>query len=444
MLNRVMLTAVKSGSGKTTITTALLNYFNIHNFNIAAFKCGPDYIDPMFHERVLNIPSMNLDPHFCDEKALKKILINSEHEYALIEGAMGIYDGFGGVNKEGSAYDVAVKTGSPIVLIVDAKGGANTLISVIKGILSDDENNMIKGLILNRVSKSFYLSFAPQIEERTGCKCIGYLEELADVSFESRHLGLKLPSEISDYKDKIDVITKAIETTIDVNALIEIMHHSAPLNGKVEDKKVYKTSRPLRIAVAKDEVFCFYYKENIDAFIKRGVEVLYFSPLHDKILPRNVDGILLGGGYPELKLKELSQNESMRMSINEAISDGMPSLAECGGFMYLLDEIIGTDNIAYKMCGVIDGEAYNTGKLSRFGYIDLKLPDGKSIKAHEFHYYDSDNNGNDCLAKKISGSREWKCVHLGDNHLWGFPHLYYPSCEELIDEFVVKMEQYNK
>ena len=216
---------------------------------------------------------------------------------------------------------------------------------------------------------------------------------------------------------------------------------------------------PVRIAVARDEAFCFYYKDNLELLESLGCEVIEFSPLHDKKLPENVKGILLGGGYPELYGKELAENQSMLESIRRALDDKIPCLAECGGFMYLHEEMEDTAGNVWKLVGRIKGRTFPTGKLVRFGYVNLqRSPDenpisefkeqmslanswilpGENIRAHEFHYWDSTDSGNDCLAVKPDGKRRWECMHLEENLVAGYPHLYYPSCKEFAEHFVEK------
>ena len=211
---------------------------------------------------------------------------------------------------------------------------------------------------------------------------------------------------------------------------------------------------PSRIAVAKDEAFCFYYRDNLRMLEHYGAELVFFSPLHDEKLPENIHGLLLGGGYPELYAKQLAENESMRKSIKEALEQHLPSLAECGGFMYLHETLTDKDGKNFPMVGVIPAECQYTGKLVRFGYVEVQLPQGltekgtaerpepEKIKAHEFHYFDSTANGEDCIATKPVTGRSWKCIHASDDHFWGFPHLYYPSDPKFVKWFLERAEKH--
>lgn len=458
-MRRIIISAIGSGSGKTIITCGLLKALKNRGLAVRAFKCGPDYIDPMFHSRVVGVPSENLDTFFCDKKQIEEILLGSYttgsttdngdkritadiDTIQVIEGAMGIYDGLGGVSKKGSVYELASETHTPIILIVNAKGMGPTIISLIKGILADDKEKLIKGIILNNISSGYYNTIYPVLEKETGVKVIGYVPKLEDVSLDSRHLGLKLPEEIYGLTQMVDKLATQVEATIKIDELIKISTQAANIEYKVDESSnksfvelikklgMIKENTPSRIAVARDEVFCFYYEENLRQLKNAGAELVYFSPLHDEILPNNITGILLGGGYPELRLAELEANKSMRISIKSAIENGMPSIAECGGFMYLHDCIVDDSGVERAMVGVIKGKCYNTGKLCRFGYVDLQVGDF-SLKGHEFHYYDSTCAGADAIATKpISGlSYEWG--YVGDNHIWGYPHLYYASAKNV-------------
>ena len=468
---RIMMTAPKSGSGKTIITCGLLSFLKDRRYNVRAYKCGPDYIDPMFHRRVIGVPGGNLDTFFSDDEDIRRQIAESDCDCAVIEGVMGIYDGITGAAGRGSCYDVARATGTPAVLVIDVKGMGATMISVIKGILADDEACLIRGIVLNRISGRYYGEISPQIEsalekiseERGTEVCLlGGIPDVKDIKLESRHLGLMMPDEIDDLEEQVTAARNLIAENIDTAKLLEIMSQAEDLNaqagkadgthagaGSAGQNDAEDTVPQLTLAVARDEAFCFYYEENLRMLEKCGIRIEEFSPMYDRRLPE-ADGILLGGGYPELYAEDLSDNESMKESVREAIKGGMPCLAECGGFMYLLDEMTAADGKTYPMCGVIEGSSQNTGKLGRFGYITVSgksdnedpIISGLSIKGHEFHYYDSDNNGEDAVAVKPGTGRSWECMHAGKTVLAGYPHLYYPSCPELIERLKERMLEY--
>ena len=469
---RIMIAAPKSGSGKTLITCSLLWALKKMNMDVCAFKCGPDYIDPMFHREVIGIPSENLDTFFTGESKTRDIFegFSSDHDIAVIEGVMGLFDGVGGISEIASSYHLAYVTDTPVILLVDAHGMGRSIIPLIEGMLSYDRKKLIKGIILNRISKSFYEVISKALietltENEHDVKLLGYFEKRDELSVSGRHLGLKLPAEIEDIKDKLETGADYIKKTVDIKELISIAGSFVD-NENYKKSDNYRTDLPdpdnskakkkeftgkdicnfgITLAVARDEAFCFYYDANIRMFKERGVSIKYFSPLHDKKLPRDADGILLGGGYPELYAKELSNNKTMLSSIKNAIKEGVPSLAECGGFMYLHRELEDDNGRTYALANVIDEKVTYTGKPVRFGYVELSdkenrfLSDGYKIKGHEFHYYDSTGNGTDVCAVKPLTGRSWDCCYVGENHWWGFPHLYYPSCPDFVDEFIKMM-----
>lgn len=441
-MKRVMLSAISSGSGKTTITCGLLKALKDKGLSVRAYKSGPDYIDPMFHKKVLQIPSENLDLFFSDAKYLQGILgQNEDADIAVVEGAMGIYDGILGQGKTGSAYDLSVQTGTPVVLIVDASGMGNTILAVLKGIKAEDEKGLIRGVIFNRISEHFYKMLCPMVEE-TGMKVLGYVGKLKGVSLDSRHLGLKLPWEVEALEQQIEQIGKEITRTVALEKLLAIAEAGENTrNEKKIEEKTPQEEHP-RLAVAMDEAFCFYYEDNFRKLKENGAELVFFSPLHDEKLPENIAGILLGGGYPELVLQELENNKAMRQSIRAAIEQGIPSLAECGGFMYLHDTIE-AEGRQYEMVGAVKGNCYNTGRLCRFGYVDLSFAEYQ-MKGHEFHYFDSSNNGSAGVETKPGSGKNWEFGHYASGKLWGFPHLYYGSCPQFIRDFVDAMRKYQE
>ena len=455
-LNRIMVAAPGSGSGKTTITCSLLMVLKNRGEQVVSYKCGPDYIDPMFHKQVIGIPSKNLDTFFTDEDATKELFLKNrtEKDFVVMEGVMGLFDGLGGIREEGSSYHLAKVTETPIVLVINAKGMGRTLIPMIAGFLKYDKEKLIKGVILNKMSKYYYEIIKPLIEEELRIRVLGYFPEEKDINLESRHLGLVMPNESEDIQKRLQVMSKRFEKTVDVEEIEHIAEQAKelllaqkPLNINGCSNK--ECSRPV-IAVAKDEAFCFYYEDNLLMLQENGAKITYFSPLHDTKLPDCCDALLIGGGYPELYAGELSRNVNMRNAIKQAIDTGMPIVAECGGFMYLHESITDKDGISHPMVGVIPATCSYKGKLVRFGYVEIQenkscfLPEGQLIKGHEFHYFDSTDNGDCCTAQKPTTGREYPCVMEGDNYWMGFPHLYYPSNPFFAESFVKKAEKYKK
>lgn len=441
--SRIMLSATKSGSGKTTITCGLLAALKKAGLAPCSFKCGPDYIDPMFHRTVLGIPVGNLDTFFTDDVTTRSLFVSEyDGDIAVIEGVMGLYDGVGGTEETGSSYDLARALQTPIILIIDAKGAGRSVVAEIKGFLDYDKYNLIKGVILNRTSKPFGDKLGEIIEEELSIKYLGTVSNIRDAEIGSRHLGLILPEEIEEIHNKLNIIADAIEQSIDISEVKKIADSAIKLDI-IENIEQDNTNSWIRLAVARDEAFCFYYRENLKLLSDAGIELVTFSPIRDKALPDDIQGILLGGGYPENYLAELSVNTNLKTEIKNAIKNGMPVLAECGGFMYLMDAIFDKDGNSFEMVGAIKGMAHFEGKLVRFGYVTIE-DDELSIKGHEFHYYDTDNNGDDCLAKKPTGARQWNCIHKINGSYIGFPHLYYPSNPDFVKNFVEVMKKYGE
>jgi len=459
----VMIAATGSGSGKTTITSGLLEMFSEDGISVSAYKCGTDYIDPMFHRRVIGVPSENLDLFLAGEEKVREIFKRRENEteLAVVEGVMGLYDGTSPSSEEASSYHLASVLDIPIILVVDAGGMGRSILAVIRGFLSMDKESRIKGIFLNRISDSYFMKIKPVIEEEIGIPVVGHLSKMEKETFSGRHLGLKMPSEIPEVKNMLETIAGKLRDGLDTERFLQIARLDTEGSDEKENNQDVKkdnvkkenVKKNVRIAVARDEAFCFYYEENLRMLEEAGAILVDFSPLHDKEIPSDVDGILLGGGYPELFAKELSQNTSMLKSVKERIEAGMPSLAECGGFLYL-HEGLDVDGKIYPMVGVTSGNGYNKGKLVRFGYVELSEKEsafldsskesGQIIRGHEFHYYDTDDNGKDAICRKRSTGTVWEAACIGENHWWGFAHLYYPSNENFPKRFVEKCEIYKE
>ena len=448
---RIMIAAPQSGSGKTLITCALLQTLKEKNYHLESFKCGPDYIDPMFHKTVLGISSRNLDPFFTEDSVTRMLLSKGQdsRDLAVIEGVMGLYDGLGGIREEASSYALAKATNTPILLTVNARGIGRSLLALLSGFLQYDTAHLIKGVILNQTPSSFASVLAKEIEETFHIPVVASFPVRDDVRIESRHLGLVMPYELEDIQSRLKIASQVLCENANIEQILEIANSAPKLEYDVESDIKHKiTEKTIRIGVARDEAFCFYYEDNLDLLKSLGAKLIFFSPLHDDTLPKDLDGILFGGGYPELYLKELEENESMRNSVKSAIENKMPSLAECGGFMYLHDTIFDSKKKPYKMAGVIHAGCMKKERLVRFGYLTLNsktdsfLKKGETIRGHEFHYYDSEDNGECAIAKKPVGTKSWECVHAGSDHWWGFAHLSYYSNPKFAEKFAEACRSY--
>ncbi|MBW7571288.1 cobyrinate a,c-diamide synthase [Caproiciproducens faecalis] len=444
---RIMIAAVSSGSGKTLITCSLLQALQDSGKKTAAFKCGPDFIDPMFHRKVLGVPSRNLDCFFTDENTTKFLFLEdaSGKDISVIEGVMGLYDGLGGIREEASSYHLAKVTKTPVILTVDAHGMGRSVIPLIAGFLQYDTAHLIQGVILNRTGKMFYDLIKPEIETQTGIPVLGYFPVQTEIKLESRHLGLQMPEEIQGLRGQLKKTAEAFQAAVDLEKLLAIASRAEELEAVAVPVPVEVPG--VRIGIAMDEAFCFYYEDNLRLLKKAGAELIPFSPLRDKKLPEQLHGLILGGGYPELYAEQLEQNVGMRQSVKEAVKH-MPSIAECGGFLYLHEAMENQEGKSFSMAGAVKGNCRYTGKLVRFGYIGIHteaetfLPKGTEIRGHEFHYFDSTDNGDSCLARKPVSGREWSCVHAGKNHWWGFPHLYYYSNPDYVTRFLGRARKY--
>ena len=448
---RIMIAAPQSGSGKTLITCALLQALKEKNYYLESFKCGPDYIDPMFHKTVLGISSRNLDPFFTEDSITRMLLSKGQdsRDLAVIEGVMGLYDGLGGIREEASSYALAKATNTPIILTVNARGMGRSLLALLSGFLQYDTAHLIKGVILNQTPSSFASVLSKEIEETFHIPVVASFPVRDDVRIESRHLGLVMPYELEDIQSRLKIASQVLCENANIEQILEIAKSAPKLEYDVESDIKHKiTEKTIRIGVARDEAFCFYYEDNLDLLKSLGAKLIFFSPLHDDTLPKDLDGILFGGGYPELYLKELEENESMRNSVKSAIENKMPSLAECGGFMYLHDTIFDSEKKPYKMAGVIHACCMKKERLVRFGYLTLNsktdsfLKKGETIRGHEFHYYDSEDNGECAIAKKPVGTKSWECVHAGSDHWWGFAHLAYYSNPKFAEKFAEACRSY--
>ncbi len=434
---RVLLAGTGSGCGKTTVTCAVLQALKNRGLALGAFKCGPDYIDPMFHSRVIGAKSANLDLFFFSENTARYLLSRNsrDRDVSVLEGVMGYYDGRGLDSLQGSTYEIAKATSTPTVLVVNARGASLSVLASIEGFVSFRPDSGIRGVILNQCGAATYPALAKAIGERFGSRVrpLGYLPRLPEAALESRHLGLVTAGEVSDLQGKLALLAEQAEKSLDLDGLLELARSAPALSYT---PVTFPKLPPVRIAVAQDEAFCFYYEDNLAALRELGAQIVPFSPLESPALPEDVQGLYLGGGYPELYALRLSENVSLREDIRRALAGGLPCIAECGGFLYLAQALEGR-----PMVGFLPGEAVNTGRLSRFGYVtltakadNLLCKAGEAFPAHEFHYYDLPDPGGAFSARKANG-RRWDCAWATDRLYAGFPHFHFYACPSLAENF---------
>lgn len=448
-MNRVMIVGSGSGCGKTTVTCGLLKALKTMDKKVMSFKCGPDYIDPMFHTKIVGTPSRNLDLFLLGENTLKYLLAEDSkgYETAVIEGAMGMYDGKGFEDDAYSANHIARLTGTPEILVVNVKGKSVSLLAEISGYMNFGEN-LLKGVIFNNCTAPMYPYYRKMVEENLNIKVLGYMPYMEEATLESRHLGLITADEIDNLKEKIEIMGERAAECLDIQGILEVAAQAPEISyenieiGKAEDEK------PVKIAVAKDKVFCFYYEDNFTLLKRLGAELIEFSPMTDKRLPEGISGLILGGGYPEEYPEIISENKTMMADIKNAIEKGMPTYAECGGFMYL-GETITKDHKTYEMVGAIEGNSVLTDKLVRFGYKELVAEKnnlmcrkGEKIMCHEFHHSETDNYGDTFVA--IKGKQALKCVVGTDNLYAGYPHLHLWGNIEFAKNFVKKCRNFSR
>lgn len=459
MKKNIMIAATDSHQGKTLLSIALTAALKKRGWKISSFKTGPDYIDPMYHSIVGGRNCINLDPFFLEpvgeNRSLKEqfLLYSSGTDIALIEAAMGYYSGIYGQEPRASAFTVAAALHSEVILVLDAENGVD--VRLIKEYIYRYEPFLIRGIILNKADGKVYERLKPRLEKETGCEVFGFLEKREEFYIKSRHLGLYTPDEGESILSMADKAALYIEKNIDLDALLKAKGDRGLYKGRDEEEieiKTYSESpkkEKVRIGMARDEALSFIYADNIRLLEREGVETVFFSILHDKALPEGIDGLWFPGGYPERYAAEIEKNIDMRNAVREAVEEGMPCIAECGGFLYLHRELEGEDKKIYSACGVIDSRAFRTEKLQRFGYVELRadkpcllLDKGEGFRTHEFHYWDSETPGDACTVYKANGSKSWKAVCTSPNLFAGFPHIYFGNNIKMVKKFYNACKKY--
>lgn len=443
-MKRIMIAGTNSGCGKTTVTCALLQALVSRGIKTSAFKCGPDYIDPMFHRKIIGARSNNLDAFFCDKDKMNFLICKNSFDVSVIEGVMGFYDGVG---EKFSSHQISADTDTPVIIVVDCKGMGASIGAVMHGFLHYRKPNNIVGFIFNRLPQSL-INTAIKLCGEMGTEFFGAFPYEKSCVVDSRHLGLVTADEIENIKEKMQTLSKIAEENLLIDKIIEFSERTPKMQvseinyAKIKGKKI-------KIAVAYDSAFCFYYEENFDLLREMGCEIVTFSPLSDEKIPDDASGLLIGGGYPELYAETLSENASMLEDIRKKINEKMPVIAECGGFMYLQKFIENGEKKRFKAVGIFEGTAFKTEKLQRFGYVNLTAKEdcmlckkGEKIAAHEFHYWDCTSCGDGFCAEKLSGGAAYDCAFSSENMYAGFPHLYFYSDPKIAENFIKKCMEY--
>ncbi len=429
---RIVLAGATSGVGKTFITCAIIYALQKRGFSVQPFKVGPDYIDPSYLSSISKKEAFNLDVWLMGEnQLLESFVSNSKSDISIIEGVMGYYDGFGGNSNYASTQHVASITKSPVILVLDASKTASSIAATALGFQKFHKNSRISGVILNKIGSKKHETLCRQSFEKIKLPIIGAIYKNTELNFESRHLGL-VPTEERNLKSKIEKTSKIISDSLDIEKILQIMKNPISLPKKPD---MIMREPKTTIAVALDNSFNFYYRDNLQALRREGANLKFFSPIHDKQIPK-CDGIYIGGGFPEILANLLEKNSVMKKTIKKLSEENIPIYAECGGLMYLTKSI-DYDNKKFKMIGLFDAETKMTNKM-KLNYTKGKIiskniisDNTHELRGHEFHYSELDSVSSDSkFAYELNigqGIKNHKDGLIEYNTLASYGHLYFDS-----------------
>jgi cobyrinic acid a,c-diamide synthase len=450
---RLVIAGTGSGVGKTTLTIGLMSAFMKKGYTVQGFKCGPDYIDPSYHTAVTGRRSRNLDSWMLSHDTVKEILKRGSTgvDISIIEGVMGFYDGKDPKTNQGSTAEISMLTESPVILVVNCASMARSAAAIVKGFQAFADGVNVVGVIANQVgSEGHYKLVKTAIEQECSIPVVGYLKRETEIEIPERHLGLIPSVERGELDPFFDQLGELISATVDIEQLYDL---SQTTLIEIEDSPLFqKKKHPfIRIAVARDSAFNFYYQENMELLEANGAELVYFSPLAGEVLPENVDGLYIGGGFPEEFAEDLSKNEHVKASIREAIEQGLPTLAECGGFMFLTESIRTTEGITYPMVGIIPGAINMQNRLAALGYREILgeqgnflIGEGDTAKGHEFHYSTFHPNIEEVpYAYQTKGMRGIQQEgYMQGNLVAGYTHIHFASCPRVVENWVHKCSEW--
>ncbi len=444
--------ATGSGTGKTTISIAILSYLAQMGYTVAPFKVGPDFIDPGHHTKIAGKTSFNLDSWMLSRNYNSKIFNQkaSGADIAVVEGVMGLFDGYDGLSEAGSTAQMAKWLNLPVVLIVSAKGKARSAAAIVKGFEEFDKELKIAGVIFSKTgSNRHYEYLRKAVEQHCKTKCLGFMPKNEHIVMPERHLGLVTADEIDIKKETLSLLSSMVEENIDMEGLLKslepIKQKQSPDSSHFEFSRDKKT--PI-IAVARDKAFCFYYQDNVDILKKFGADIVTFSPLKGEGLPKDIDGMYFGGGYPEVFAETLSENTILLKQIKEKSMAGMPIYGECGGFMFLCRELSGMDETrSYLMSGCFDFSIKMSKQLRSLGYREITLKrdtiigkKGDVLRGHEFHYSTLVNPDATVSDVYAVTSRAGQDISLKgyqvSNTLGSYLHVHFGSNEKCAKHFV--------
>ncbi|MFP4445164.1 MAG: cobyrinate a,c-diamide synthase [Desulfosudaceae bacterium] len=450
-----------SGSGKTTFTLGLMAWLQKQGYAVAPFKVGPDFIDPGHHTRITGTPSRNLDGWMLSREYNRDLLRRhaAGADLAVVEGVMGLYDGYDGVSEAGSTAQMAKWLDLPVILVVNARSMARSTAALVKGFVEFDPAVRFAGVVFNNLGSAGHLRYLQEaVGHYLSVPMLGGLFRDDSLSIPERHLGLVTGDEFRLSRKAIDRLADIIGRGLDTDRLTAGLR---PGRGTGEEQEKFAASAAdgPRIGVARDAAFSFYYPDNLDLLAAHGAELVFFSPLSDTRLPDNLSGLYFGGGYPELFAGKLSANQSLRDQVRQASADGLPIYGECGGFMYLCREFIGRKGRPLPMCGCFPLATRLLDRLKALGYREVTLradallgTAGMTARGHEFHYSEIAAAEQEIPAQirrayAVSGRRgetsslEGFCVN---NTLASYVHLHFGSNPEFCRHFVAACRQHQK
>ncbi|WP_088833939.1 cobyrinate a,c-diamide synthase [Paenibacillus tyrfis] len=445
-----------SGAGKTTVTLGLMAALRRRGLTVQGFKCGPDYIDPTYHKAVTGRPSRNLDSWMLTPDTVKEIYARASHDadISIIEGVMGFYDGKDPLSNTGSTAEISLLLDCPVLLVVNCQSMARSAAAIVKGFQCLEPRARIAAVFANKVgSDGHYRIVKEAIEQECGIPVIGYMKREDSLSVPERHLGLVPSIERGELGGLFETLADRIDQTVDMDRLLELAQASEP--PAVPQPRLFaEPSRRygVRMAVARDAAFHFYYPENLELLELYGAELVYFSPLAGEPLPEDVQGLYIGGGFPEEFAERLSAQTQVTDSIRSAVERGLPTLAECGGFMYLTGAIGDTQGRSYPMLGLVPGQVTMQSKLAALGLREVTgaegnflLPVGETARGHEFHYSVYEPQAELPHAYETKGLRGVKkdgC--LLHRTVAGYTHLHFASNPGIVARWLECCEAYGQ
>lgn len=447
---RVVIAGTNSGVGKTTIVTGIVAYLHSLGYDVQPFKVGPDYIDPGFHAKAAGKSSYNLDTWMTSAERLPMAFKRMSHgaDISVIEGVMGLYDG--GANGISSTADIAKSLKAPVILVLDCKSVGYSIAATALGFREYDRDVQIAGVILNRLGSDRHEQMVREVMEEIHMPVIGAFHRDELLKTPERHLGLTPVTE-TETDQLIRHMGEAAGKYIDIDALMKVARSAPALEIKSDDSRV--TEKKVRIGIARDEAFSFYYPSSLEYLESLGAELVDFSPLRDTSLP-DTDGLIFGGGFPEMFLDELRDNTGIKTAIREAASRGMPIYAECGGLMYLCRRIAGFVGEQFEMVGLVPGICQMQKSLQRVGYVtgtvlrDSIIADaGDTLKGHEFHFSTLECGEDFPWAYSLQGTRQKEGHpegYVSRNVLASYLHLSFDGNPKAADKFIASCLAYKQ